>query len=114
MAPFGDAKALYQAVLEEMKSLVIDPRAEIDTNFYKNLFCVGLSSKKIESFVWLCAARCLYNGVKVTPDIFEPEEARSDYFQLCWEVAEENIRPFTKNLFAELSRVMHLIENFQK
>ena len=103
-APFADAKELYQAFLEELKGLQVDGAQNIDHNFIKNIFCIGLSSKKIEDKIWKCMSRCLYDKAKITPDTFEPEAARADYFDVLIEVAKINIMPFTKNLYAKFSQ----------
>lgn len=103
-APFADAKALYQAFLEEIKDLKLDPAAEVDVNFFKGLFCAGFSSKKVDAALEACMKRVTYNGVKITPDIFEAAENRSDYMQVALEVAKENLQPFTKNLFARFAQ----------
>jgi hypothetical protein len=105
LAPFSDAKALYQAFLEEVKTLKWEATTEIDTNFIKDIFCVGLASKKFEGALWKCMERALYNNLKITDQTFEPEEARQDYVPVCFEVAKENITPFTKTLMPLFSRV---------
>lgn len=108
-APFAIAKALYMAVAEEMKSLKLDPRAEIDANFWKDIFCVGISSVKIEERLWECMKRATYNGLKIDKDTFEPIESRQDYGVVCFEVAKENILPFTKSLSAKYSALLGTI-----
>ena len=50
-APFVEAKALYQAFLAEMKSLKLDHKAEVDVNFWKDIFCTALASKQIEQAI---------------------------------------------------------------
>lgn len=106
LAPFKDAKELYQAVLEELKALKLDPQAEIDANFYKDLFCAGLSSKKIEAALWQCMKRCAYKGEKITDDTFEDEKAREDYIPICFHVMEQNIKPFTKALSQQYKTIL--------
>lgn len=103
LGSFAESKALYQACLEEMRGLHVDPHEEIDVNLFKNLFCVGLSSKKIEAALVPCMKRCLYNDLKMDDATWEPVEARQDYVMACFEVAKENIAPFAKSLYAELS-----------
>lgn len=109
-APFADAKALYQAMLKEVKQISFDPKTDIDTEFIKNVFCTGFSSEIIEAKVWECMKRCTYNKEKLVPDIFEPVEARDDYFTVCFEVAKENIAPFTKSLYAQYSHILDLLK----
>lgn len=102
VAPFAVSRGLYQAVCEELKPLRIDPQAEIDLNLRKDLFCGFLASKKIESALWPCLQRCLYNDLKIDDSTFEAESSRQDYITVCWEVAQLNVIPFMKDLFAEL------------
>lgn len=100
-APWADARDLYQSVFEELKTAKLDPEAEIDVNFRKDMLCIALSSKKIEARVWKCMERCLYEGLKIDENTFEPDKAREDYLKVCLEVSQENIRPFVKALLSE-------------
>lgn len=109
-APFAEAKALYQACLIELKSLRLDPKAEVDVNFFKDLACAGFSSKQVEEALAVCMQRATYNGVKVTDDVFEPIEARDDYFTVCFEVAKANVQPFTKSLYAEYGKLLGTLQ----
>lgn len=109
LAPFTISKALYQAMLEELKGLKLDPQAEIDANLFKDIFCVGFSSKKIEAALHDCLKRVLYNDVRISDATFEDPAAREDYLPVLLEVARINIRPFTKNLLSvstDLSAMM--------
>lgn len=105
-SPFKDAKALYQALLEEAKTLKLDPEREADFNFFKDLFCTGFSSKKIEACLEKCFDRCTYDGKRITGDTFEPITAREDYMSVCFAVAEVNVSPFAKHLSSEYSRML--------
>ena len=98
LASFAVSKALYQAVLEEAKELSVDPAAEVDVNLFKDMFCAGFSSKKIEGCLNKCLEKTLYNGARITDATFEPIEAREDYLTVCWEVALMNLLPFMKSL----------------
>jgi hypothetical protein len=110
---FAVSKELFQSVSEEMKSLNISSTTEIDINLFKDLFCTGLSSKKIEKSLWECMKKATYNNLKITEDTFEPVEAREDYIQVMFEVAKENIAPFMKSLFASYADIMKKIPNVQ-
>lgn len=112
-APFAAARTLYQAVLEEAKGLKFDPEAQVDVNFFKDLFCAGLASKKIEAALAECFKSALYNDLKITNDIFEPVEAREDYIMACFEVAQENIKPFTKNLLLQYATIFQKMKAVQ-
>lgn len=110
---FAVAKELFQAVTEELKELNISATTEIDINLFKDLFCTGLSSKKIEKCLWECIKKATYNDLKITEDTFEPVEAREDYIQVMFEVAKENIAPFMKSLFASYADILKKMPNVQ-
>lgn len=111
-APFAESKALYQAILSEVKTIALGMNAELPSLF-KDLFCTGFSSPKIEAALYKCFARCLYNEQKITEDTFEPIDAREDYTSVCVEVTKENIGPFLKSLYAEFKAAVQLAENYQ-
>lgn len=102
LAPFAEAKELYQAVLSEVKNVKTSMDQEIDINMFKDLLCTGFSSKKIEDAMAPCLRRCTIDGLKIDEQTFEPEERRQDYVIVYWEVARANIFPFLKSLYAEL------------
>lgn len=110
VSPFAISRALYQAVAEEMKGLKLDPKAEVDVNLKKDLFCTLIASKKIETTLEECFKRCTYNDRKIDGDTFEPVEARDDYFTVCVEVAQENIKPFMKSLYAEFAVLLGMLD----
>jgi len=112
-ADFAVAKALFQAVSSELRTV----RGNGIDDILKDIFCVGVSSSRIESCLWECFKKCMYNGgagdLKITADTFEPVERRVDYITVCMEVAKENITPFVKSLYAELSGFRTMLENVQ-
>lgn len=109
---FENSKALYQAILEEMKTIPIGTSTEM-ASVYKDLFCLGFTSKKIESCLWECFKKCQYNSghgdLKIDKDTFEPIAAREDYLTVCMEVAKENTLPFVKSLYAEYGHALRMI-----
>ncbi len=96
-APFADSKALYQAILEECRGF--DLRVG-KLGLFKDAICTLGFSPKVEACLWKCMSRCLYNGLKITPETFEPRSAREDYEEIRWEVVKDNTDPFMKSLFA--------------
>ncbi len=108
-APFEASKNLFQALLDEAKAVKLDPTAEVDVNLYKDLFCIGLSSKKIESALKPCLEKCLYNGLKIDASTFEDVKAREHYLDICFEVTKENVAPFTKTLMQKYSQIFQMI-----
>ena len=112
-APFGDAKALYQALLSEARGVTIGSKTDM-TEIVKNLFCLGFSSPEVEKCLWTCFKRCIYNNgkgdLKIDENTFEPVEARGDYTAVCMEVTKENVFPFVKSLYAEYQRMLAMTE----
>lgn len=105
---FGVARALYQAVLEEAKGQKMNPNEEVDANFFKDIFCTMLASKKVEAALEVCFKKAIYDGQRVedVSVVFGPVKAREDYIMACYEVAMENISPFMKSLYAKFSTVL--------
>lgn len=106
---FAESKALYQALIEECKSIKIQGDSQT-ADMIKDLFCVGLSSKKIEAALAACLKRVTYKGLKIDENTFEPIENREDYIELCLEVIHENIAPFWKSLYAQFNRILVKLE----
>lgn len=96
--PFSVSKSLYQALLEESKSVKIEFGTDLDLNLWKDLFIVAMTSKKVEACMWECLKRALYNGEKINEQTFEPVEARRDYMGVLVEVAKYNVTPFLESL----------------
>jgi hypothetical protein len=115
-ADFETSKALYQAFLEEMKVIKLSGKDEM-ADVFKNLACIGFSSKKIETCLWKCFERVTYNSgngdLKISKDTFEPVAAREDYMAVCIAVAKENILPFMKSLYAEYGQFLEMMPNDQ-
>jgi hypothetical protein len=89
-AATGDRDAILKAIAGE------------DLETFKNLVLQLAGSPELESAVFDCALCCTLNGVKITKDIFEDEDARSDYYPIVWEVLKLNLRPFFKSLVSTL------------
>jgi hypothetical protein len=111
-APFSDSKALYQAILEEVKNVQIKSNDEL-TNVFKDLMCISFSSKKIELCVEKCLERCLYNSgngdFKIDKNTFEKVELRGDYIIVIISVVKENIDPFMKSLMQGYRQILSMI-----
>jgi len=109
-APFAESKALYEALLEELRGISIGSKIEMG-ELIKNAFCVGFSSPKVSDCLWTCLGRCLYNDRKIDQDTFEPVKARVDYTTVCVEVAKENVDPFVKSLMQLYSQILASAES---
>lgn len=109
-APFAESKALYQEICKELVKVKIKEK-EDHLNLIKDIICVGLSSPDIEAKLTPCMGRVLYNGQKITADTFEGTKGREDYLDVCYEVIQENIRPFMKNLYAQFSPLLESVKS---
>lgn len=111
-ARFEEAQALYESILKEAKGIMISSKTDM-ASVYKDIFCVGFSSKEIKDCLWVCFKKCSYNSgkgdLKIDKDTFEPVEARQDYMMVCMEVAKENLAPFVKSLYAEYATLLQAI-----
>lgn len=107
-APFADAKALYQALLVELKGVPMAGSVAVQESL-KMAFCLGYSSPVVEQNFWKCASRCLYNDEKITLDTFEPVERRGDYMKVVGQVIKENVDPFVKSLYADYATVLAMM-----
>lgn len=120
VAPFIDSIKLVNVVARAFSqrglNFKIDRETELSFQglFSKNpdAFIKGLMDIVFEEFVmelvFKCAERCIYiqNGVsvKITQDTFESESARNDFYEIMYNIAYENIKPFFKNLLTVLSQ----------
>lgn len=96
LAPFKDAKHLYQVFLQELRS--VSPEKDVNLSLMKDALCLLFSSESFDAAMKPCLQRCLYNNVKIDESLFEKEEAREDFMMLNVEVAYANLRPFMKHL----------------
>lgn len=111
VSPFGVSKALYQAVLEEAKTVKAESSDSV-LNLSKDVICTLLSSQKVEAALNECMKKVVYNGKRIDSETFEPVAAREDYLLVCMEVAKENITPFMKPLYARYSPLLEKLKIF--
>ncbi len=111
-APFTESKKLYQAVAAELLRLQIRGSDE-QWELVKNMLCLVIASPSVEAALAPCLKRCTYQGQKFKEDTFEPVEAREDYLDFCYEVAKENVAPFTKSLFAQFKGMLSALQAIQ-
>lgn len=112
-APFAEAKALWQAILKELKTINVS-FGDNAALMLKDIFCAGFSSPYVELCLKPCLQRCTLDGLKIDDDTFEPELRRQDYVKVCAEVVRENVLPFVKALFAEFKTASAILDNIQK
>ena len=116
--PFEKSKALFQAVVKNLKSVEISKGVNSYEGFVGALLGSQLSDNEIERCLWECMACCTYNAgaadVKVAPDLFEDETRRGDFIDVCLEVGQENLRPFMKGLWLALPHLLESLGNIPK
>lgn len=112
-SPFSIAKALFQALLKEIRDVEVSSKSDI-ASLYKDLFCIGFSAPEVEKCLWECLKRCTYNSgsgdLRIDEQTFEPLERRDDYLMVCMEVGKENLLPFMKSLYAEFQRTIETMQ----
>ena len=57
-----------------------------------------VSNRDVRDALFACFNGCVLNGVKITRDTFEAENARADYILVALEVITKNLEVFTKGL----------------
>lgn len=116
-APMRQAKALLDAILKETKGLslksdILDTKLgslkdnpEMFAQFLDKVVAVAISPE-VENAVFECGHRAVYNGAKLTRDVFDDpntgEKARGDYYAICMKIAEVNCLPFLATVFSGL------------
>lgn len=103
-ADFLVAKRLYQVIAKEAEEIRVSGQDEVE-NLFKDILMRAISSEKIDAQLWECMKKCTYNGLRITPQTFEPVVARGDYLLAMFEVAVVNVSPFTKSLFTKFADI---------
>ena len=105
IASFASGNRLMKTVARELAAVSFDfnlsnfsDLSGQDINVLKNAVFQLLQSDALEAALMECAKKSLYNGEKITPQTFEPEDARQDYMPVAWEVMKANLSPFFKGL----------------
>lgn len=120
VAPFEDALLLQNLVGNPAMSIRTDvgPEFDIDNTAAAHFMAVVASRADVQAQVMKCLARCSYNGLAINSKTFEAEAAREDYFEIAVACIQENLSPFVKSLFLQLSGVIEAMKKnpavFQK
>ena len=111
-ADIEDSWALLQAFAREGLSIQVlggDEQAGV----LKNIFCASLASSALHQALLKCALRCTYNSLKVEPATFQDVKSREDYLEVLYLVAEANLKPFTKSLYARFKGILEQLAALQ-
>jgi hypothetical protein len=116
VADFISSMKLKKAIVEAVKESDVDI-AKIDLDNLKvgaidsilQIVLTADSSDNVQDAIFKCLERCTYNSEKITKDIFEPVEAREDYYEIVIACLKENLTPFFKPLFLKLNDLQEKI-----
>lgn len=107
VAPFADANALVKALAKCAKGLPLgeDP-LKAGVGVLKEMLIEAVVSPEVEAALSQCFSRCSYNDRKIDKTLMDDpavgEQARQDYFEICWKVVEANCSPFFVKTFSAL------------
>lgn len=108
-ADFISSLKLKNVVLKAIKDSEVDiSKIDLDkitTSSLQPILEVVLAadtSEAVQSSIFKCLARCLYNGEKIITETFEPIEAREDYYEIVIACLKENLMPFFKGPISKL------------
>lgn len=112
LCDFKTGQNLMTAVLKILKQNDFNPNSEVDSlNFIKSVFADIFSNQEITDAVFLCMSKALYDGEKVTHELFEKVEVRKDYIHIMKEIAFFNLAPFSDGLFSMFTELPELIQS---
>lgn len=121
-ADFQNAIALKNAIAAELgnsgikldSDLDLSSIAEMDISVLNPLINAVLnvdSSPAVNTAIFNCLEKCLYNGGKITGKTFDSVEARADYYEIIIACLKENLAPFFKGLISKFSQLKQTEEN---
>lgn len=113
-APFEDAIALHDGVLEAFKGFQIPGNVQdlmdLDMSDVKDAVISAATSKAVRAGIFACARRCTYNNRGITQDLFDDpktgQQAREDYYAMAWEIIQANCGPFFVKTFSWLKALL--------
>lgn len=107
MASLNDAFKLKSAVekslmKQNIKIFDVLGRGELS---YEDIFSLILavdSDAEVFDACFACLEKSVYNGVKITRDVFEDEGARGDLYEVLYYCLKVNVYPFFRALLSSL------------
>ena len=114
LAPFEDAIALHDGVLEALKGMPlpgsIKDWKDMETGPVKDALITAATSKAVRAAIFACARYCTYDGQKLDQGLFDDPKraaaARQDYYTLAWEIGVANCRDFFVQTFSWLKTLL--------
>ena len=119
-ASFAEAMALVKGLLKSLGGVKIGDNILKDTDVtaIKDALVNAATSEEVESAVMKCLARSTYNGIRITPALFdEPkiaDQIRQDYYVLAQNVVKVNAFPFFGPALSALTKLRQTAEENRK
>ena len=106
-AGFADADALTKAVLKSVRGVPLpDDLMSMPVDGLKDVLISAVVSDEVSQAFFRCAKSAVYENVRVIPGLFDDpklgSQARKDYYEILWRVAEVNSGPFFASIFSRL------------
>lgn len=107
VSSFSDASQLRKQLLAATRGVPLpSDLLNEDVTALKDLVVNAACSDAVEEAFFRCADKALYNGVRVSRELFDDpkimEQARRDYYAIMLRVIEVNCEPFFEQLFSVL------------
>ncbi len=104
---YADAIGLLKALMKTMKGVPLAADVmSLDVSVLKDALIEAGTSPEVDTALFKCAERAVYENVKVTHGLFDDpklkDQARGDYFLILWHVIEVNCGPFFGKTFSLL------------
>lgn len=71
-------------------------------NSLKNALFIIDSSEELQDVVFECLSKSTYDKERITKELFDNEDAISDYYEILWRCIEKNLSPFFRNHLTSL------------
>lgn len=98
-APLQDAFKLKSDIQKALLANGIKMETAMEGDVINLLMAID-SSEDVFNGLFRCLAKSSYNGVKITPEVFENEEARGDLYEVFFYCLKVNVYPFFKPLLS--------------
>lgn len=101
-ASLQDAFKLKSEIEKALIANGIKLEEAIDNDIFSLVLALD-SSETVFDLMFKCMEKSSYNGVKITKETFEPEDARGDLYEVFFYCLKVNIYPFFKGLLSRLN-----------
>lgn len=111
-APYQDARALQKAIGRALKGVRIDlpgsvkedMKAESLSDIISALLSVAVDDE-VEACLFVCAARAVIGGEKITTEYFEKVENRQYFYPIMYEIIMVNVGPFFSGIASQFGDI---------